>query len=62
VTWEAPSAPGFWWGPYDERFATAARAVARLRSARDRDRERAWREGALPIARVAARALRSRRG
>ena len=62
VTWDPPAGPGFWWGPYDERFAAAARAMARLRSARDRDRERAWREGGLPIARVAARALRSRRG
>ena len=62
ITWEAPGAPAFWWGPYDDRVARAARAVIRLRSVRDRDRERAWREGALPIARVVARALRHRRG
>ncbi|HEY3019774.1 MAG TPA: aldehyde dehydrogenase family protein [Solirubrobacteraceae bacterium] len=62
ITWSAPGAPAFWWGPYDERLAAAARAVIRLRSVRDRDRERAWREGALPIARVVARALRHRRG
>ena len=62
ITWEAPGAPALWWGPYDERVARAVRAVIRLRSVRDRDRERAWREGALPIARVAARAFRHRRG
>jgi succinate-semialdehyde dehydrogenase/glutarate-semialdehyde dehydrogenase len=61
ITWEAPGAPTVWWGPYDERLAAAARAVIRLRSVRDRDRERAWREGALPIARVAARAFRHRK-
>jgi hypothetical protein len=62
ITWASPGAPAFWWGPYDDRVARAARAVIRLRSVRDRDRERAWREGALPIARVAARAFRHRRG
>src|SRR4051794_17723062 len=61
ITWSPPAAPAFWWGPYDDRLARAARAVIRLKSVRDRDRERAWREGALPIARVAARALRHRR-
>jgi betaine-aldehyde dehydrogenase len=61
IVWEpSATAAGLWWGPYDERFTRAARAVARLRSARDRDRERAWRDGAIPIARVAARALRRR--
>jgi acyl-CoA reductase-like NAD-dependent aldehyde dehydrogenase len=61
ITWEAPGAPVFWWGPYDERVAAAARAVIRLRSVRDRDRERAWREGALPIGRLVVRAF-ARRG
>ena len=32
---------GLWWGPYDETSTRAARAVARLRSGRDGDRERA---------------------
>ena len=62
ITWQAPGTPALWWGPYDERFERAARAVIRLRSVRDRDRERAWREGALPIARVVMRAVRRRRG
>jgi succinate-semialdehyde dehydrogenase/glutarate-semialdehyde dehydrogenase len=61
ITWESPGAPVFWWGPYDDRVAAAARAVIRLRSVRDRDRERAWREGALPIGRLIVRAL-ARRG
>ena len=61
ITWETPGSPALWWGPYDERLEHAARAVIRLRSVRDRDRERAWREGALPIARVAMRAIRRRR-
>jgi succinate-semialdehyde dehydrogenase/glutarate-semialdehyde dehydrogenase len=61
ITWEAPGSPVFWWGPYDEGVAAAARAVIRLRSVRDRDRERAWREGALPIGRLIARAF-ARRG
>jgi Aldehyde dehydrogenase family len=48
---------GLWWGPYDETTARAARAVAKLRSAREGDRERAWREGGPAIARIGARML-----
>ena len=57
ITWDPPATRGLWWGPYDETTARAARAVAKLRSAREADRERAWREGALALARVGARAL-----
>jgi hypothetical protein len=39
----------------------AWRALARMRSARDADRERGWRSGALPLARVALRMLRATR-
>lgn len=60
VSWEGTTGAAFWWGPYDEGFSRAAQAVVRLRSLRDRDRERALRDGTLPIARVAARALRAR--
>ena len=50
----------FWWHPYDETLGKALRAAAHLLySRRDADRRRAWREGALPLARVAARTLRS---
>jgi succinate-semialdehyde dehydrogenase/glutarate-semialdehyde dehydrogenase len=57
ITWDPPATRGVWWGPYDQTTARAARAVARLRSARESDREHAWREGALALARVGARAL-----
>ena len=52
---EPPGMRGLWWGPYDQVLAGGARAVAQLRSARDSDRERAWRHGALALARVGAR-------
>jgi acyl-CoA reductase-like NAD-dependent aldehyde dehydrogenase len=57
ITWDPPGVRGLWWGPYDELSARAARAAAQLRSARESDRERAWRHGALALARVGARAL-----
>ena len=57
ITWDPPSMRGLWWGPYDASSARAMRAVAKLRSARDGDRERAWREGAIALARVGARAF-----
>jgi acyl-CoA reductase-like NAD-dependent aldehyde dehydrogenase len=53
----APGLRGLWWGPYDESTLRAARAVARLRSEREPDRERAWRRGAPALARVSARML-----
>jgi acyl-CoA reductase-like NAD-dependent aldehyde dehydrogenase len=55
ITWDPPGMRGLWWGPYDATSARASRAVAKLRSARESDRERAWREGAVAIARVGAR-------
>ena len=48
---------GMWWGPYDGATERAAVAIARWRSERPSDRERAWRTGALALARLAARAL-----
>jgi len=57
ITWDPPSMRGLWWGPYDERSARAMRAMAKLRSARESDRDRAWREGAVALARVGARAF-----
>ncbi len=57
TTWDAPGLRGLWWGPYDERSTRAARALVKLRSGRERDRERAWREGALALTRLAARAF-----
>jgi succinate-semialdehyde dehydrogenase/glutarate-semialdehyde dehydrogenase len=48
---------GLWWGPYDQVSARAAHTAAQLRSTREGDRERAWREGGLALARVGLRAL-----
>ncbi len=57
ISWDPPATRGLWWSPYDEVTAAAARAVAKLRSERESDREQAWRHGAGAMARVAARAL-----
>jgi len=57
ITWDPPAMRGLWWGPYDATSLTAMRAVAKLRSRRESDRDRAWREGALALARVGARAF-----
>jgi acyl-CoA reductase-like NAD-dependent aldehyde dehydrogenase len=57
IVWSQPGMRGLWWGPYDQVLEGGARAVAQLRSGRDSDRERAWRQGAVAIARVGARAL-----
>jgi acyl-CoA reductase-like NAD-dependent aldehyde dehydrogenase len=58
IAWSPSGARGLWWGPYDELHSRAARAVSQLRSSRDADRERAWRHGVGPLARVGLRALR----
>jgi succinate-semialdehyde dehydrogenase/glutarate-semialdehyde dehydrogenase len=61
VTWDPPHGRAFWWFPYDAAQARTGRAIARMRSVRDPDRERAWREGAAPALKVAGRTLRSLR-
>jgi acyl-CoA reductase-like NAD-dependent aldehyde dehydrogenase len=60
ITWDPAGMRGLWWSPYDELLERAARTVAQMRSSRDSDRERAWRHGAVSLARVGARALRRR--
>jgi acyl-CoA reductase-like NAD-dependent aldehyde dehydrogenase len=60
IAWEPSGVRGLWWGPYDELGARAARTAAKLRSTREADRERAWREGALALARAGARTLARR--
>ena len=57
ITWDPPALRGQWWGPYDTSSLRAARAVAKLRSARESDHDRAWREGALALVRMGARAF-----
>jgi acyl-CoA reductase-like NAD-dependent aldehyde dehydrogenase len=59
VTWDPPAGRMPWWQPYDPSLVAAWRALARLRSVRDADRERGWRHGALPLARVARRSLQA---
>jgi hypothetical protein len=57
ISFDPPRARGLWWGPYGPRLETAAKAAARLRSARESDRSDAWRSGALALARAGARTL-----
>ena len=57
IAYSPPGLRGLWWGPYDTTSAKAAHAMAKLRSGRDADRERAWRRGAPAFARVGARML-----
>jgi acyl-CoA reductase-like NAD-dependent aldehyde dehydrogenase len=57
ITWDPPRTRGQWWGPYDSTSVRAARSVAKMRSGREADRERAWREGAWTLARLGARML-----
>jgi acyl-CoA reductase-like NAD-dependent aldehyde dehydrogenase len=61
VTWDPPGGRIAWWQPYDSTLVEAWRALGRLRSARDSDRERGWRHGTRPLARVAGRTLRAGR-
>lgn len=61
TTWDPPRSRPFWWFPYDRALGESGRALARLRSARDADRERALRHGTVPLGRVAARTLRELR-
>lgn len=57
ITWDPSGARGLWWGPYDGLAARGAQTAARLRSTRDSDREQAWRQGGVALARVGLRAL-----
>jgi acyl-CoA reductase-like NAD-dependent aldehyde dehydrogenase len=59
VTWDPAGGRSPWWQPYDRSLVDAWRALGRLRSARDSDRERGWRTGVRPLARVAGRTLRT---
>jgi hypothetical protein len=63
LTWDPPRGRPVWWFPYDGTLLKAARALCALRSARDSDRQRALRQGAIPALRVIGRMLASlRRG
>lgn len=60
IAYSPPGARGLWWGPYGNSLTKAAKAAARLRSARESDRRRAWREGAPALARAAWRMVARR--
>ncbi len=57
ITHDPPATRGLWWGPYDDLTVRAARALARMRSARESDRSRARRDGVVALSRVGARAF-----
>jgi acyl-CoA reductase-like NAD-dependent aldehyde dehydrogenase len=57
ITWDPPAPRGLWWGPYDATLTRAAQSFAELRSARDADRQRAWRRGARAMVGAGARTL-----
>ena len=62
VVWEPSRVRDFWWHPYDRTLGDAARAAGQLLySRRDAERQQAFREGALPLLRMAGRTLRSLR-
>jgi succinate-semialdehyde dehydrogenase/glutarate-semialdehyde dehydrogenase len=59
VAWDPSVMRDFWWHPYDETLGRAIRASAKLLYGREADRERALREGAVPLFKVAGRTLRT---
>jgi hypothetical protein len=61
ITWDPPAGRAFWWFGYDETLRAAARALGLLRSQRDPDREKALKQGGVPLFRLAVRTLRALR-
>src|SRR3954454_12002469 len=60
MVWEPSRTRDFWWHPYEESLGRAARAASQLLySRRQAQRQQAFREGVLPLLRVAWRTLRS---
>jgi hypothetical protein len=57
ITWDPQRTRGLWWAPYDDSTSQGARAIAKMRSLRETDREGAWRGGAVALTRLGARAL-----
>jgi acyl-CoA reductase-like NAD-dependent aldehyde dehydrogenase len=58
VTWSRPRLRNFWWHPYDESLGRAMHASAQLLYGRDDDKPGALRRGAIPLLRLARKALR----
>ena len=61
ITWDPPAGRAFRWFRYDSTLHQGAHALALLRSVRDADREKALRQGGVPLARLAGRTLRALR-
>jgi acyl-CoA reductase-like NAD-dependent aldehyde dehydrogenase len=61
-SWDPPGGREPWWFPYDPALERAVRAFVELASGRDADRQRGLRDGALPLARMARRAVGRSRG
>jgi acyl-CoA reductase-like NAD-dependent aldehyde dehydrogenase len=59
VTWDPRAGEAFWWFPYDRALERTGRAITRLRSVRDADRERGLKDGARPALTVVARTLKT---
>jgi succinate-semialdehyde dehydrogenase/glutarate-semialdehyde dehydrogenase len=57
ITWDPPGPRGLWWSPYDATLTRAAQSFAELRSARDADRQNAWRRGAKAMVGAGVRTL-----
>ena len=60
VAWDPSRLRDFWWHPYDESLGRGVRAYAELLYGRPSDKLRALRAGALPLTRLARKALRRR--
>jgi succinate-semialdehyde dehydrogenase/glutarate-semialdehyde dehydrogenase len=61
LVWEPGRVRDFWWHPYDETLGRGVKTAARLLYGREADRGKAWREGGLALAKLAARTLRRSR-
>ena len=59
--WEPSVARDLWWHPYDETMGRAFMTTARVLYGRQSERLKALREGAVPLARVSVRLVRSMR-
>ena len=58
VAWEPSLTRNFWWHPYDESLGRGIDASAKLLYGRDDDKLKALREGAQPLLRLGAKAVR----
>ena len=58
MVWEPSRTRNFWWHPYDESLAASMDSAAKLLYGRDADKWGALRAGAVPLARLGAKALR----